>query len=310
MALFESKIQRKADRSHQEDEAFSRAVQKGFMEEMTGFLMQKSKKLLPFDKVSEELEVYFVQDLGIQSVDLDSIIGSVGRFQSFTRHFFPLEESLRDRWKSISAARYSKKDLPPVSLYKVGNAFFVKDGHHRISVSRANGNRYIDAHVFEYECSVPIDQDTDLDKLAIQETYHKFLKETLLRKNRPGADLQLTLLGGYAILMEHIQAHQYYLNEKEKRDVGIEEAACSWYDKVYLPIAAILKNHHIMKRFPHRTETDFYIWVIHYRRPLIKEYIEKEDAQGMVEDYARKYDSALRPFIGAIRRFLGLVKYR
>ena len=111
-----------------------------------------------------------------------------------------------------------------------------------------------------YSVMAVLDKDTDLNKLAIQQTYHQFLKKTRLHKHRPDADLQLTLMGGYSILMEHIQVHQYYLEQKKAASVIIEEAACSWYDRVYTPIAVILRSHHMMRRFPHRTETDFYIW--------------------------------------------------
>ena len=201
-------------------------------------------------------------------------------------------------------------NLPPVELYKVQDAYFVKDGHHRVSVARAKGVRNIEAHVYEYECDVPLDRETDLEKLAIQETYHQFLKDTQLNKNRPRPGLQLTLLGGYPILMEHIQAHKYYLENKKGEDVSMSEAACSWYDNVYTPLAMVIRRNRIMKQFPHRTETDFYLWVIRNRRQLRDQYGGIDETESMVEAYARKYSGLLRKIIGAFRRFFGLVRYR
>ena len=309
MKIFDDRTTRRAVKDYQVDVDFNKALQKAFKEELKGFLLRKSSRLLPFEEVKDKLEIWFVQDLGIQSVSIDSIVGSEGRYRSFTRLFFPLQEDLRERWKKADQARISFQDLPPIELYKVSNAYFVKDGHHRVSVARAKGGQYIDARVYEYECDVPLDKDTDLDKLAIQEAYHQFLKETRLRKIRPDADFQLTLLGGYPILMEHIRTHKYYLEKKGEKEIPLSEAACSWYDNLYMPFAKIIKNNRIMTQFPHRTETDFYIWVNQFKRKLIEEYMENEEPESLVEAYVKKHDSFFQKIIGAVKRVLGMVRY-
>lgn len=310
MTLFEDKTTRRANEEHQLDIDFDSAMYKAFKEELKGFLLRKSRRLLPFELVKDKLEIWFTRNMGIQAVPIENIVGSEGRYRSFTRQFLPLQEDLRDRWKKVNQARYSKTDLPPVELYKVCNAYFVKDGHHRVSVARTKGSRYVEAQVYEYECDVPLEKDTDLDKLAIQETYHQFLKETQLRKNYPHANLQLTLLGGYPILMEHIQVHKSYLEQLKNEDISFYEASCSWYENAYLPLVKIIRNNRIMKQFPHRTETDFYLWIIENRRKLREERGEYEEAENLVETYSRKYDRSFRKIIGAFRRFFGLARYR
>jgi len=309
MPIFDDTTTKRAKKKHRLDSDFSQAMQKAFWEELKGFILRKSTHLLPFDDVKEKLDIWFVQDLGIQTISIDSIVGSEGRYRSFTRHFLPLEEDLRDRWKKVAQAHYFRQDLPLVELYKVRDAYFVKDGHHRVSVARAKGVRNIEARVYEYECDVPLDKKTDLEKLAIQEAYHRFLKDTQLRKNRPRLRLQLTLLGGYTILMEHIQAHKHYLEKEKGEGVSLPEAACSWYDNVYTPLATVIQKSRIMKQFPHRTETDFYLWVIQYRRQLINKYGWKVEAESMVEAYVKKYGGLFRKILGAFRRFFGLVRY-
>lgn len=208
MPIFDDSTTKRAEKKHKLDVDFTQAMHKAFWEELKGFILRKSTRLLPFDKVKDKLEIWFVRDLGIQTVSIDSIVGSEGRYRSFTKHFLPLEEDLRDRWKKVAQAHYFRQDLPPVELYKVWDAYFVKDGHHRVSVARAKGVRNIEARVYEYECDVPLDKKTDLEKLAIQEAYHRFLKDTQLSKNHPHLRLQLTLLGGYPILMDHTHAYR------------------------------------------------------------------------------------------------------
>ena len=309
MPLFDDKTTRRANKEHQLDNDFSKAMQKAFWEEIRGFFARKSTRLLPFDEVKDKLEIWFVQDLGMQTISIDSIVGSEGRYKSFTRHFLPIQEDLRDRWKNVAQAYYFHRNLSPVELYRVQDTYFVKDGHHRISVARTKGVRYIEARVYEYECDVPLSKEMDLEKLAIQETYHQFLKDTQLNISRPNPGLQLTLLGGYPILMEHIQVHKHYLEKKKGEEVSIPEAACSWYDNVYMPLAIAIRKNRIMKQFPHRKETDFYLWVIQNRRQLMEEYEREGEAESMVEAYAQKFDGPFRKFLGAFKRFLGLVRY-
>jgi len=309
MPIFDDSATKNAEKKLRPDVDFSQAMQKAFWEELKGFILRRSTRLLPFDEVKDKLEIWFVRDLGIQIVSIDSIVGSESRYQSFTRYFLPLKEDLRERWKKVVQAYYSRLNLPPVELYKVRDAYFVKDGHHRVSVARTKGVRNIEARVYEYECDVPLDEEINIEKLAIQETYHQFLKDTQLSTNRPHLKLQLTLLGGYPILMDHIQTHKYYLEKERKEEIPLSEAAWSWYDNVYTPLASIIRKNRIIRQFPHRTETDFYLWMIQHRRQLINEHGWKVEPESIVEPYTKKYGGLFRKVLGAFRRFFGLVRY-
>ncbi|MEJ2363322.1 MAG: hypothetical protein P8075_10490 [Deltaproteobacteria bacterium] len=310
MPLFDDKTTERARKEHRAETDFMQARQKAFWDEIKGFILRRSNRLLPFDEVKDKLEVYFPRELGVQTVPIDSIVGSEGRYRSFTRHFHPLDDNLGDRWKKVVEAHYAKQSLPPVALYKVCDAYFVKDGHHRISVARTKGVKHIEALIYEYVCDVYLDKDTDLEKLAIQAAYHRFLEDTRLGKTRPNPGLQLTLLGGYPILMEHIQAHKYYLEDREGREVSLPDAACSWYDSVYTPLADAIRKNRIMQEFPLRTETDFYLWIIQHRSQLSDHFGWAGKADRIVEAYTQKYSGPWRRAIGAFKRMLGLVRYR
>ncbi len=308
MGIFNDKTEKEATSKHHSDMAFSRAISKAFIQELKDLLLRRSKRLLPFDDVKEKLELWYGRDLGVQSVPLKSIVGSQGRYRNFTRHFFPLDENLRDRWKQVETAVTSGKDLPPVELYKVCNAYFVKDGHHRVSVAKVKNRITIDARVFEYGSDLSIDDETDLEQIAILETYQQFLRETNLKKTRH-PQLHLTVLGGYPILMEHIQRHKFYLAKKEKRNINIQEAAMSWYDKIYSPMAALIRKNGIISHFPHRTETDFYIWITKYKNLLFQDVFDSEKAMTTVESYTRIFSSPFRKFWGKLKKYFGFVRY-
>ena len=116
MPIFDDSTTRNAIKEHRLDEDFSRAIQKAFWDELKGFINRKSPRLLPFEEVKDKLEIWFVQDLGTQTVPVDSIVGSEGRYRSFTRSFLPLQEDLRDRWKKVDQAYYAHHEPSPCGV--------------------------------------------------------------------------------------------------------------------------------------------------------------------------------------------------
>ena len=105
--------------------------------------------ILPYEEVVEALGRTGQHDLGLQVVPVEQIVGTVDRAVEFDRGFRPTSPRLRTRWERIAAAQRRGESMPPVSLYKVGDLYFVRDGHHRVSVARSLGAARIDAEVVE-----------------------------------------------------------------------------------------------------------------------------------------------------------------
>ena len=95
-------------------------------------------------------------DAGLRTVSIDQILGSEGRSTDFDRDFYPLKDHNRERWLGIAIARQEGKALPPVVLVQIGKVYFVRDGHHRISVARALGQEAIEARVTTCQVSGPL----------------------------------------------------------------------------------------------------------------------------------------------------------
>ncbi len=110
-------------------------------------LTRRSRCLLALD----EIEAAFQRDAGMLVVPISQIRGSESRSSDFDRDFNPLQDHNKRRWLSVAAARRRGKALPPVKLIQVGDVYFVRDGHHRISVARALGQRSIEARVVVWE---------------------------------------------------------------------------------------------------------------------------------------------------------------
>ena len=97
---------------------------------------------------------------GTKTVNLDQIIGTLGRVGDFDNHFYPLSLRTRSRWISVAMARSLCLPLEPVKLIQVGEHYFVEDGHHRISVARTRGETAIDAEIIIWKVSGSLPWET------------------------------------------------------------------------------------------------------------------------------------------------------
>jgi nucleotide-binding universal stress UspA family protein len=241
---------------------FYHARRQAHLEELLAKLTGKSAKLLSYDEVTQQLKTTGSSDRGLQDIPLAAIVGSVGRYNDFTRSFLPLHDDDMQRWANVQRAANSMVGLPPIEVYQVGQVYFVLDGNHRVSVARQMGATYIQAYVTEVRTVVPLTPDMQPDELIVKARYAHFLEQTGLDKLRPGVDLSVTALGQYRLLEEQIEQHQRQLNVTQQREVPFEEAVTSWYDQVYLPVVESIREQGILRDFPGRTETDLYVWLV------------------------------------------------
>ena len=247
---------------------FRRARQQANLTNIIGNLIGRSNGLFSFDEVKHKLKGSVSGGRRLQDVPLDAIVGSVGRYTDFNRQFLPRNDSDEMRWTRVKTAIESPAGVPPIELYRIGNAYFVLDGNHRVSVLRRMGATQAQAYVTEVQTRVPLSPYDSPDDLILKAEYAEFLDRTKLDEQRPHADLRVTSPGRYAGIEEEIEAHRAALSAQQKRDVSFEEAAASWYDTIYLPVIDSIRRQGILLDFPERTETDLYVWLAQHRADL------------------------------------------
>ncbi len=89
--------------------------------------------------------------VGMREIAIDTICGSEERADDFDNFFRPLASHNRDRWLSVAEARLRGVHMPPVQLIELGGRYYVRDGHHRISVAKALGESFVDAEVVRWQ---------------------------------------------------------------------------------------------------------------------------------------------------------------
>lgn len=246
---------------------FSRARSKGRMQELMSTLQWKNSELLSFYEVTKLLKPRNETYMGIKPIPVDHIIGSEGRYHDFTLAFYPKKEMLRSRWESVDTAHHEYVTLPPISVYKLSDCYFVRDGNHRVSVARMQGVEFIDAEVVELDSQIKLEPGMtprQLRKRVVEYERDRFLDEYHLDRFMDMNLLKFTAPGMYPEIINHILVHKYYINQDSKDEIPFDVAAKSWYDKVFLPIVTEIKREGLLTSYPGKSEGDLYLWIVRY----------------------------------------------
>jgi hypothetical protein len=229
--------------------------------------------ILPFEEVVAALGRLQERDAGHQTVALDAIVGTVDRARGFDRHFRPTTPQVRARWERIAAAMRRGESMPPVDLYKVGEAYFVKDGHHRVSVSRALGYDVIDAHVVEVVTRVGADRDLQVGDLPLK-SHERVFFERIPLPSQDRDRVRTSDPWALAQLAEGIEAWGWRWTQEHGQLMDREALARRWYEEEYLPVIALLREADMLGR---GTEADAYLRVGADRYRLLRTHAWSED---------------------------------
>lgn len=159
-------VRSRHDRPNPETQAMAAAKQlyqqvysQGWRHKVWTRLAGRSRRLLNLAEIEATYVITGRYGAGLQTVPLHQIRGSQGRSSDFDLDFYPLQAHDQARWISVAAAWHMGKMLPPVELVQVGETYFVRDGHHRISVARTLGQEDIEAVVRVWQVAGPLPWD-------------------------------------------------------------------------------------------------------------------------------------------------------
>jgi len=281
---------------------FSRARMAEALSHIGGFLTPGKRQLLALDEVRSILKIRGEEYRGVVPVPLDMIIGSEGRYRDFARGFLPRYGYLRDRWIRVDSAHYHDVILPPVRLYELGGAYFVRDGNHRVSVAKLQGVIEIDAEVVSLSSTIRIEKGMSMDDIRralIEYEKKEFYAQTLFGQVTDDADLDFTSPGAYDQIVEHILVHKYYMNQGTEEEIDFVMALDSWYRAVYAPIADTIRTERLVSRFQDRTVGDLYLYIVKHWDALKKRYGIHYPASEAVKDFSVRYGKGFWKSVGS-----------
>ena len=289
-------VTRYMDLHEQSERDFSRARRKAFLRRIGAYLRRDpaSNQLLSFDEVKGALGIVSQNYLGPREVPVAKIIGSVGRHRDFDRTFLPSKPDLSTRWRRIDEIMHRAEELPPVSLYKIGDAYFVQDGNHRVSVARQQGVEMIDAEVVELRSRVPVDSALTARDLLHKLEHRHLLERLPIDRVLPEIKVELSDIADYRRLATYIEAHGFRTSQLWKRYVSPEEVLGDWYEYHYRPVAEMIREERVLDAFPDRTELDLYLWIVNHRERLALEARDEKISPRAAKDDILKNTSRRR----------------
>jgi hypothetical protein len=249
---------------------FSRARRSRLLAEISRRLRREPDDvalMLPFEEVVEALGRTGQHDLGLQIVPLDAIVGTVDRAVDFDRGLRPTNARLRSRWERIASAQRRGEALPPVSLYKVGDLYFVRDGHHRVSVAKSLGRRDIDAYVTEVNTRLRLGEDTRVSDLPLKDHERLFRERVPLPAGARGR-ISVTDPWLYGTLSEAVEAWGFRAMQNRGTYMDRAEVARHWFEEEYEPVVELLRAGDLVER--DETETEAYMRVASDRYRVLR----------------------------------------
>jgi hypothetical protein len=195
---------------------------------------------MSFDEVVEALGRRAENYLGTKVIPLDAIVGSVDKVRDFDRRFRPTSGRSRQRWERLARASRTGEEIPPIDVYQVGDYFFVRDGHHRVSVARSLRLDLIEAHVTAIETfltPVGIGARADLER----KYWRRLMLERVPFTGEARAAVAVDEPFEYGEIAETVEAWAARTMHAEGRYMDKETMAARWYAVEFRPVVDMIE---------------------------------------------------------------------
>lgn len=229
--------------------------------------------ILPFEEVVAALGRVEERYVGLQTIELGSILGTVDRAKGFDRQFRPTSARVRLRWERIANAMRRGEPMPPISVYRIGEVHFVRDGHHRVSVSRALGRDTIDAYVVEVTTRIGAERGLRVGDLPLK-SHERLFHERVPLPGRARGRIRLSDAWEYGLLAEGMEAWAFRTMQDRAEYLDRATAARLWFDEEYVPVVEMLREAGLLE---HGTEADSYLRASAQRYRLMRTHDWNEE---------------------------------
>lgn len=211
------------------------------------------------------------RSLGLRTLDLGRIIGSVGKADELGPDFRPLRPSTGEaqRYAQVREASATGTTMPPIDLYKLGYGYYVLDGHRRVAAAKELGQDEIAANVTEF---LPTDDPVARRDFAARREFERATGLTRIGAARPET---------YARLQEIIDAWGKHHAIADSR-----EAAERWFIRVLRPQMKRIRTRKLGRHFPTERTADIFVRLADHRRELAADRGEKVSWDDALESFA------------------------
>jgi len=207
-------------------------------------------KVKSFREIQQMEQAFDSRKIGVRTIPLGKIVGSVGRYHDFDSHFRLKKDLSPERFLRIKEAMRQGKSMGPINVFKIKDEYYVVDGNHRVSASKALERPDIKAGIIEF-----LPSKNTMQNILYRE------RVAFGEKTRLPDTIRLTEIGQYEYLVKQITDHQVYLQKNSQKEISFFSAALNWYKTIYRPLGEIVKKSRLPEAFPRRTVADLYLYI-------------------------------------------------
>ena len=215
-------------------------------------------ELLVFEEVRRRLHLGAPQVETTDTIRVADIIGTVNRAGDFDGCFRPRDPHLAARIRQIRD-RNPDAFNQPIDVVRVDRAYFVADGHKRVSIARETGVEFIDARISRAPSIYEMAPGVAPESIDLTSREQRFREESGLMAAVPAARFAVSEPIGYPELREAIDSYAYELSQRLGRLLSREEAAALWYECVYRPTVAAAQRARASELLRCCTEADLFL---------------------------------------------------
>jgi hypothetical protein len=233
--------------------------------QVTVFKRRQTDPLLELDDVERRLKPLARVYMGVRAIPLDHVVGTDSKAGAFTRDFRPQHDFTRDRLRSLEEA-FPDGGFPPITAVKLGDTYFVVDGHHRVALARRRGGEMIDASITEFLSPAPLPAGADMVEVVLRQLELVFLDESGLTDSRPGVRIAASRPAVYLELLENMQVHGYHLMQAQDRALTKAEVSGDWYDTIFAPVMEAVERNRLGGHYRDAPDADVFLLLHQQRR--------------------------------------------
>lgn len=246
--------------------------------------MPDSRHPLSFDEAAARAGVVSRVHVGVRPLRVKRIVGSAGKAEQIGPDFLPVGPGPASaNYRAIRNRMRDGDVLPPISVYQIGNRYFVIDGHTRVAAAKSLEIPFIDADVID--CLPRKEGEANLTYYARRE----FERHTGLE------GIRLTAPWRYHLLHHHIEGYRLYLERSWGREVSLPEAARIWNRTQYEPTLLEIRRRKLRSRTGGRTAGDVYT-------DILKSWSEEQGLTVSLREELDRYDASTRSSRGKLER--------
>jgi hypothetical protein len=241
--------------------------------------------IMPFDEVVEALGMVGESQLGLQTIPLHSVVGTVDRTRDFDRGFRPTTPRVRGRWQRIAAAQRRGEAFPPISVYRIGDLHFVRDGHHRVSVAKSLGRTEIEAYVTEVRTRIGADGALRMADLPLKD-HERLFHERVPLEPELHARVRPSDPWDYGRLAEGVEAWGFRVIQDRREYMDREEIARLWFEEDFSPVVETLRAGGFIR--PAESAADAYMRVVTARYELLRTHDWSDEVLDRLQGVERR----------------------